>query len=322
MSVRIAVVIPTYNRTLLLQRCLKALCNQTLNRKSFEVIVVSDGEDHQTKKMIEHLADEENMQLHYEELKLKSGPAAARNAGWKKAKSPLIAFTDDDCIPDENWLLNLLSFHKNELLVAYTGKLIVPRNDPPTDYEKNLAGLETAEFITANCCCTKKALEAVGGFDENFTIAWREDSDLHFKLIRKNIPVYKITNAVVVHPVRPVPWAISLAEQKKAMFNALLYKKDKSLFRERIKKAPNGLYYFICICFIGLLISLFFSATIALLFFLAWLAATGYFIHKRLKSTSKQWNHIAEMIVTSLFIPLLSVFWTLYGSYKFKVLYL
>jgi hypothetical protein len=54
----------------------------------------------------------------------------------------------------------------------------------PTDYERDAHGLERSEFVTANCFVSKRGLERLGGFDERFPLAWREDSDLHFRLLR------------------------------------------------------------------------------------------------------------------------------------------
>src|SRR5690606_228568 len=100
-----------------------------------------------------------------------------------------------------------------------------------------------ADFVTANCACTRAALERVHGFDEAFTMAWREDSDLEFRFINQRVPIRFVQQAVVTHPVRKASWGVSLKEQKKSMFNALLYKKYPSLYREKIMKRPLWNYY-------------------------------------------------------------------------------
>ena len=109
--------------------------------------------------------------------------------------------------------------------------------------------MQTAEFITANCAITKTAFNKVGGFDEAFPIAWREDSDMHFKLIKATVPIYEIKNAIVVHPVRKANWGISLKEQKKSAFNALLYKKHSDLYKQKISAKPLWNYYAMVYCF-------------------------------------------------------------------------
>src|SRR5690606_30571680 len=111
------------------------------------------------------------------------GPAAARNVGWRAARCEVVAFTDDDCIPDPGWLAAGTRAVEQGFAAA-TGRVVVPLPDAPTDYERDAAGLARAEFVTANCFCRRSVLEALGGFDERFSAAWREDSDLHFALLR------------------------------------------------------------------------------------------------------------------------------------------
>ena len=76
-------------------------------------------------------------------------------------------------------------------------------------------------------------------------MAWREDSDLEFKLLQKQIPIIHLTEALIVHPVREAPWGISIKEQRKGMYNALLYKKYPELYRKKIQPSPPWNYYII-----------------------------------------------------------------------------
>jgi GT2 family glycosyltransferase len=108
---------------------------------------------------------------------------AARNAGRKSPRGQVIALTDDDTIPEPDWLESALPAMSNGLEAA-SGRVVVPLPRNPTDNELDAAGLATADFVTANCFVRRSALEDVGGFDEAFCAAWREDSDLHFSLER------------------------------------------------------------------------------------------------------------------------------------------
>lgn len=318
--IKISVVIPTYQRPDLLGRCLNALTKQTFSKDNYEVIVVSDGPDEITKQTVTGLQSNQFVFLHTQQ---KNGPAAARNFGWKNANGILIAFTDDDTIPDRDWLNNIWQSYRGEKEIAFTGRVKVPISNSPTDYEKNTAGLETAEFITANCCCTKSALEKIGGFDERFSMAWREDSDLEFQLMLHQISIVHLENALVVHPVRQAPWGVSIKEQKKGMFNALLYKKYPQLYRKKIQSSPRWNYYLIVLSSLIFVFTVFTEyKTIALVSFFIWFFLTASFIQKRLKSTSKKPKHVVEMIVTSICIPFISVYWQLYGAWKYRVFFL
>jgi GT2 family glycosyltransferase len=256
-------------------------------------------------------------------LSRKRGPAAARNFGWAHACGTLIAFTDDDCIPDKGWLKALYTAFQNALMekIAFAGKTIVPIPSAPTDYERNIAHLAKAEFITANCACTKKALIAVAGLDERFTMAWREDSDLQFKFIEHGIPIVKVNGAVVTHPVRKSPWGVSIREERKGIFNALLFKKYPRLYKERIQPEPPWNYYLIAFLLIAFIFSLGGNkSSLTKASFTGWLVLTGAFIVRRLATTNRSWKHVLEMVVTSAVIPVLSLYWRYYGNWKFRTL--
>jgi GT2 family glycosyltransferase len=166
-------------------------------------------------------------------------------------------------------------------------------------------------------------LERVGGFDERFSMAWREDSDLEFQLMLHGISIVHLPAAVVVHPVRPAPWGVSVREQKKGMFNALLYKKYPELYRKKIQPSPLWNYYLMVIAALLCIISMAAGITwLGLFSFTVWLFLLVAFVYRRLQHTSKRFDHILEMIFTSIAIPFVSVYWQLYGATRYKVFFL
>ena len=300
-----------------------ALLTQKFNKRRYEIIVVSDGPDTETQALIRDLARNRVTSLRFLSMGTKKGPAAARNYGWLNARSKIIAFTDDDCLPDQYWLKEITENINPDTEEAMTGNVIVPRSTRPTDYEKNTAGLESADFITANCACTRAALLKIGGFDEQFRMAWREDSDLEFKLIREDVPVKHIETAIVVHPVRMAKWGVSIKEQKKTLYNALLYKKYPELYRSKIQSAPPLLYYAIIVAFMIMVVGfLSHNKWTGVIGFYTWILLTFNFIVKRLYTTRLSAPHIAEMVITSFVIPFLSIYWQWYGAFKYKVFFL
>lgn len=322
MEIKISVVIPTYNRPLLLLNCLNTLQNQTLKKTDYEIIVVSDGLDEKTKKETEIWMKDKGINFSFIQNSKKRGPASARNLGWLSAHSPLIAFTDDDCLPDKQWLASILKCYKGQEMIAYSGRTVVPLTKKPTDFALNLSKLGEANFITANCACTKAALLKVGGFDERFKMAWREDTDLEFKFVLNNIPILKIKEALVIHPIRTAKWAVSAYEQKKGIYDALLFKKYPKLYRQKIQPKPLWFYYLTLIFFLGIVYSLYLSDSILVLIFSSsYLFCLFYFTTRRLTKTSNSGNHIFEMIITSFVIPFLSVYYRFYGAIKFRILF-
>lgn len=319
MRCKVSVVVPTYKRPDLLQRCLEALSVQHFD--SYEVIVVSDGYDELAKKVTDDQAG--RFDVRYCPLDLKRGPAAARNHGWRNAKGILVTFTDDDCVPDKYWLKEFWDQYRNEECIAFTGNIKVPLPEEPTDFDRMTHGLEKAGFVTANCCVSKKALEITGGFDEDFSMAWREDTELEFKLIRFNVPIVYNVNALVIHPVRKATWGVSIKEQKKNVYNALLFKKYPDLYRERVQEKPRRDYYVIVLSVLLFIVaaakSEYITAYAALT---VWCLFTLRFIKQRLTGTSRRIHHVTEMVVTSVVIPFASVYWRIYGAVKYRVGYL
>jgi GT2 family glycosyltransferase len=315
-----SVVVPTFRRPDLLHKCLAKLAQQDLEPDQVEVIIADDGNDRSTKAAVEEFDKNTPIRFRYVRVGPAHGPATARNTGWKAARGEVIAFTDDDCLPEPNWLSTGMKALRETGAAAATGRVIVPLPEKPTDYERDAAGLSRGEFVTANCFCRRAVLEEIGGFDERFTVAWREDSDLQFTLLERGLAIEAAPQAVVVHPVRPAKWGVSLSQQKKVRFDALLYKKHPRLYRERIADAPLS-YYAITGSFMAAAIGAATGpATVAMLSAACWALLTGRFCARRLRGCDQSLSHVAEMAVTSALIPPVALYWRLYGSLRTRAL--
>ncbi len=365
----VSVVVPTFNRPDLLIRCLAALMAQDFDATDYEVIIADDAACVETRRAVEawcggKIRPYPGPAVRYVPVTGTHGPAAARNAGWRVARGEIIAFTDDDCIPAPTWLrAGLAIFAGGDGVVGVSGRLIVPLQSMPTDYELNAAQLASASFVTANCFYRRACLAVIGGFDERFTSAWREDSDVYFTLMERyavddrgrattrDRPYYDTfegrqpvvivgacsgdehpsldkafvyaSGAVVIHPVRPARWGVSLSQQRKSMFNALLYKKHPVLYRQELQAAPPWHYYGIAgalLAVMGALLGR--KQGVAFGAACLWMFMTGRFCCQRLERTSRKRGHVAEMVVTSALIPPLAIFWRLRGAMKFRVFFL
>ena len=325
-SPRITVVVPTYRRPELLARCLDALMAQTFSAEAFEIVVVDDGHDDATRDRVETLS-RSGPPLRYLRPSAGRGPAVARNAGWRAARGEIVAFTDDDTIPDLLWLeRGEAALQAHPPWTALSGRVEVPltpqRRARPTDHELMTMGLETAEFVTANAFVRRSALQRVAGFDERFTRAWREDSDLQFRLIADGGGIGRCEEAVVLHPVRRERWGIALRQQRNALFEALLFKKHPRLYRERIDAGPPWHYYAIVVLpWVAIAAVALGHLGIASAAGAAALALVVRFAARRLARTTRAPAHIVEMFATSALIPFLSVYWRLRGAWRFKVLF-
>ena len=321
----VSVVIPTFRRPDLLQRCLQPLLQQSFDAGRYEVIVVDDGQTEDTRALVEAMATQAQgrPRLRYLRPQGTRGPAAARNRGWRAAEGEVIAFTDDDTVPDPHWLHEgWAAMRARPGRPALRGLLRVPVDGPLTDHARMTQGLEQAGFVTANCFVRREALQRVGGFDERFQRAWREDSDLLFKLIEAyGQEIEQAPRALVLHPVRPAPFGISMKQQANMMFDALLYKKHPHLYRRLVgrRHAPPS-YYAICGGSLGLLLALALEAPVAAAVLATLvLALVLRLALLRLRHTSRAPGHVAEMLLTSAAIPFLSLYWRVKGAWRFRV---
>lgn len=324
----VSVIVPTCGRPKLLERCLFRLVRQAFDPGRYEIVVVDDGCSSATLEQVRAWAARHPLGPAIQCLATtgREGPAAARNLGCEHAAGAIIAFTDDDTLPDPHWLMcGLQAFASN--IVAVSGRVVVPLPPEPTDYEYNESHLAEAAFVTANCFVRRDALRAVGGFETQFKMAWREDSDLHFKLLkyarRTGTRVGRADLAIVVHPVRPAPWAVSLRQQRKSQYNALLFKLHPDLYRSQIQSAPPWRYYaVVALALITVIAWVSGRAALTLAAATAWACLTWHFCSQRLRHTTHRPAHVLEMVVTSICIPFLSVFWRLVGAVRFRTPFL
>ena len=321
-AVRVSVVVPTCNRVPLLGRCVDALLGQTLLPCEYEIIIVDDAPGYHTRQlaaMWSARAAERGLRLRYVPNHGVRGPAAARNLGWRLARGAIVAFTDDDAIALPSWLAEGLAVITDRT-DAVCGRIEIPVPERPTDYQRDASRLEESEFVVANCFVRKSVLAALGGFDERFRRPWREDSDLYFRLLDRGASIVRAPRAMVIHPVRPAPWGISLLQPRKIAFDALLYKKHQRRYREKIRATPRWDYYAtvaaLALAFAGLLGG---QPTLAAAAGAAWIAMTSALCARRLRGTSRSASHVAEMVFTSALIPPLAVFWRMAGAIRCRV---
>ena len=180
----VTIVIPTFGRPLQLQACLAALAVQTLP-EPWEVVVVDDGSPQSLEGVALAWSGWVDLRVIRQD---NSGPAAARNRGVQEARGTLIAFTDDDCLPEPQWLDTLVRAARerpgalvggttlNGLgseLFASTSQLIVD-----LVYAHFNADPDNAYFFASNnALCPRECFLSLGGFDGSFPRAGAEDRD-------------------------------------------------------------------------------------------------------------------------------------------------
>jgi glycosyltransferase involved in cell wall biosynthesis len=200
----VSVVVPTRERPERLAALLAALRAQTLAPARFEVIVVDDASTDSTPSLLKREAASSPFRLRMLRRGSSTGPAAARNEGWRGAAGEVIAFTDDDCEPAPEWLAAGLRAAR-----AAPGAVIQGRTEPnPAElrhqgpFSRTLRVTELGpHFETANMFYPRSLLERLGGFDERFRRPGGEDTDLAWRAIEAGAPVEFAAPALVHHAV-------------------------------------------------------------------------------------------------------------------------
>ncbi|WP_432503524.1 HAD-IIIA family hydrolase [Kineococcus arenarius] len=237
------------------------------------------------------------------------GPAAARNAGWRRTASEWVAFVDDDVELPPEW---------SQLLVAdlaaapgrvagVQGRITVPlpEHRRPTDWERGTAGLADAAWITADMAYRRTALEQVAGFDERFPRAFREDADLALRVLDAGWELVRGEHGAV-HPVRPSTDLASLRQQRGNADDATMSALHGPGWRERAQSAVGRLPGHVvttAAAATAVVASLAGRRRTAAVAALAWAGLTAEFSYRRIAPGPRDAAEVRRMLVTSAAIP-------------------
>lgn len=244
-----------------------------------------------------------------------AGPAAARNVGWRAAECDWVVFLDDDVIPDDDWLAWLgkdLSVPGDVGAIQGRVRVPLPLDRRPTDWERATAGLADAAWITADIAYRREALQRVGGFDERFPRAYREDADLAYRVRRDGWQLRRGERSVT-HPVRPESRWVSLRAQRGNADDAYLRHRYGPQWREKLG-IPFGRrrrHAAITMAGLGAIVAGVLGARKTARFLaLAWLGGTAEFAAGRIAPGPRTRDEVRTMLLTSVAIPpLATVHW-------------
>jgi glycosyltransferase involved in cell wall biosynthesis len=228
----VSVCISTRNRGHLMPRLIEALEAQTLGNNEFEAIIVDDGSTDDTFLTLKKMAGATRFRLTPKRNEVSCGPAAGRNSAWQAAVAPVIAFTDDDCVPSAGWLAAGLRGLKDESVVG-VGR-VTPDPGQRQDYRGFAQTLWIHErqvewFATANVFYHRSDLESTGGFDEAFKRPSCEDTELGMRVLAIGRRSKLLADALVHHDVRPRTLGDLLRETSREEFIALLFARHPEL---------------------------------------------------------------------------------------------
>jgi len=228
-----SVVIPSYERPSLLRELLGCLERQI--ERDFEVIIIDQS--------VERWADADkvfSVPIQYYHSPVK-GAVRARNTGALLAQGKIIAFTDDDCLPSVDWLVNARKYFEDKSVVGVEGliksdHLCDPKWRPVTN-----VGFENIGFMTANLMVRTAIFHELGGFDLQFDKPhFREDTDFGWRMLEKgNVPYG--SDVSVFHPAqsREIERESSIARGRFFIKDAYLYNKHPKQYKELFHRECN-----------------------------------------------------------------------------------
>ncbi|MCW2685602.1 MAG: transferase, partial [Mycobacterium sp.] len=252
------------------------------------------------------------------------GPAAARNLGWRSARTPWICFLDDDVIPERDWFAALAADLAEAERVGAGGSQAVikvpqTRDRRATDDERRTQRLADAKWITADMAYRRSALVATGGFDERFPRAYREDSDLALRMTFRCHVIVQGTRCST-HPVAPATLMSSVRAQVGNRDNALMRRKHGPRWRSAVGEGRGRLPAHLATT--GAALAAMWSAAVgrwrlAALAALAWTALAAEFTLRRILAGPRTVAEALRLALTSVLIPPTAVAHRLRGEWAF-----
>ncbi|MFH1837913.1 MAG: glycosyltransferase family 2 protein [Candidatus Kuenenbacteria bacterium] len=209
---KFSIIIPTYNRALILKRTLYSIKDQTFSKKNFEVLVIDDGSTDKTKNIIMDFIKNNSLNIKYF-YQNHQGPGQARNLGINNSQGEIIVFVGDDTIFEKNLLANHNKTHIKMPNIIVLGMVFwdksieinnfmnyISPNGPQFNFGsiKNIRDAGWNHFYTCNISLPRKIISNLR-FDSRYIYAAFEDIDFGLSLYKKGIKIFFNKEAIVYH---------------------------------------------------------------------------------------------------------------------------
>jgi GT2 family glycosyltransferase len=205
---QLSLVICTRNRASQLAECLRSL-TKLRYPDPWELVIVDNGSKDETQDVINSFRESLLIKSVIEPL---SGLGRAHNRAMAISQGEIVAFTDDDCYPAEDFLLEVKRCFEEDPRLGFVGGRVLLYD--PEDYRITIQekasrkDLHPGDFFPpglihgANFACRRKALESVNGFDDRFgpgAFFVCEDVDVMARMLGRGWPGAYDPRPVVYH---------------------------------------------------------------------------------------------------------------------------
>ena len=216
------VAICTYNRASLLSLCIESIAMLDFPKNEFEVLVIDNNSTDATEDIYRQCVSKfSTLNLRYV-METQQGIAHARTRGALDAKGEIIAYIDDDCLAEKNWLREIVSFYSDHPEAMSTGGRIIPVYTVPVatwygkyfwglvgnyDLGKKIFQMKGARYPSgANMHFRFTAFEKYGYFDSQLgrlgtSLMAGEEKAMYLKLLAGREKVYYLPQVIVYHHV-------------------------------------------------------------------------------------------------------------------------
>ena len=220
---KVSIIIPTYNRSTMIEKTLHSFLNQTLDERQYEIIVCDNNSSDDTKKVVSNIIEIYPKRVRYL-FEPRQGVHFARNTSAKHASGDILYFTDDDMVAEKNLLEELLKlFDLDEAIGTVTGLVLPLFDEPPPKWvkkylhnyllsltdshrqEKIIVSKSDCGIYSCHQAIKKEVFFRAGGFNpENTQGVWVGDGETGLNIKIKELGyLFGYSSSSIIHHMIP-----------------------------------------------------------------------------------------------------------------------
>ncbi|MBM3282104.1 MAG: glycosyltransferase family 2 protein [Candidatus Diapherotrites archaeon] len=198
-KIEISVILSAFKRWDLLEKALLRISEQDYPSDKWELIVIDDANARENKEVVDRFSKKIKNCVFISQGH--QGAAKARILGFERARGDIIAFTDEDTLPQTNWLSQIKkAFDEHPEAVGIEGKVITDESKPL--FSNAPVNLHGGVYIGCNTHYRRAVIESFNYYDPEFYF-WREDTNMAFKSLTKG-PIVFVPDVVTYHPAKSI----------------------------------------------------------------------------------------------------------------------